>query len=189
MNRTVSTYPARTEETKTQGRWGLHRKAWSMGALGASVVALSFLVLNLMMGRPALETPASLGTLLLYGADAFGMGVQYSAATVLSYTAVHLAAFVALGYALSFAGARMRRYPAWSAAFLLLSAVVVGPMLAVVTAAGEILGVEIRASQIALAHFLALLSMTLWMWRRSPRLRQQFARGGWDHADGVRQSS
>lgn len=189
MDRNVSTYPVHTNQVAPRNKWALHRKAWSMGALGASVVALSFLVLNLLMGRPALETPASLGTLMLYGADAFDIGVQYSVATILSYTAVHLAAFVGLGYGMSFAGSRMKKYPAWSAFFLLLSAVVVGPMIGATTAAGEIMGVEIRASQIALAHFLAILSMSLWMWRNSPALRRHFARGGWDHADGVRQSS
>ena len=71
------------------------REGLAAGLVGAVLVAVWFLVIDLTSGRPFF-TPAALGSALLTGArDA--SAVDISAATVLGYTTVHLTAFLLTG--------------------------------------------------------------------------------------------
>jgi hypothetical protein len=65
------------------------------GAIGAVAVMAWFLVLDLAQGR-VLFTPGALGSALFFGARGIGE-VQVTATTVLGYTGLHLAAFLAVG--------------------------------------------------------------------------------------------
>lgn len=70
------------------------RHGFLAGALGAGTVALFFLVVDLISGRP-LATPSALGA-TLFLAEPFDLGRTPSAALVAGYTAIHSAIFVAL---------------------------------------------------------------------------------------------
>jgi len=65
------------------------------GVIGAAVVAVWFFVFDLARGRPLL-TPALLGTIVFQGVGS-PADVVPTFGTVLGYTVVHLAAFVAFG--------------------------------------------------------------------------------------------
>lgn len=65
------------------------------GLLGAAAVALWFLIIDLMQGRP-FTTPSVLGQVLLFNARAPATSVAVPGA-VAAYTALHLAVFMLLG--------------------------------------------------------------------------------------------
>jgi len=72
------------------------REGLITGLIGAVLVAVWFLIADLMSGRPPFFTPAALGSALLRGATSTE-AVDLSVSTVLGYTVVHLAAFVLTG--------------------------------------------------------------------------------------------
>jgi hypothetical protein len=75
--------------------WSWAALGWVSGFLGAAVVALFFLVIDLMAGRP-LWTPAMLGSALFLGVPLAG---EADSVLVLAagYTAVHLGVFAGVG--------------------------------------------------------------------------------------------
>lgn len=73
------------------------REGLIAGSLGASAVALSFLLIDAIFRQP-LFTPAVLGSALLHGA-AGPAEISLDSATILSYTALHLVAFLGVGLA------------------------------------------------------------------------------------------
>jgi hypothetical protein len=72
------------------------REALVAGLLGASAVAIWFLLVDAVQGRP-LFTPAALGSALFFGARGAD-AVQITAITVLGYTGLHIAAFAVVGF-------------------------------------------------------------------------------------------
>ena len=73
------------------------REGLVTGLLGAVVVAAWFLIVDAISGR-ILFTPAALGSAAFLGARA-AAEVQLNAATILGYTAIHIAAFLLIGLA------------------------------------------------------------------------------------------
>lgn len=71
------------------------REGITVGLIGAAIVMLWFFLVDLAAGMP-LRTPALLGAALFDGAQDM-TAVTPTARLVVGYTAVHLAAFVALG--------------------------------------------------------------------------------------------
>lgn len=65
------------------------------GAIGGSVIALSFLVLDMLQGRP-LFTPSVIGSALFAGADPTAVA-EVRLDMVAYFTVVHFAAFLVLG--------------------------------------------------------------------------------------------
>src|SRR5918999_153286 len=89
------------------------------GLIGAGAVALWFLVLDIARGRP-FYTPAALGSLLFLGASSPD-AVRVDPAMIAGYTAVHLAAFAAVGIVLEWAAVRIERTPGmWLMALITL---------------------------------------------------------------------
>lgn len=72
------------------------REGLITGLIGAVLVAVWFLIADLVASRPAFFTPAALGSALLRGATSVE-AVDISLTTVLGYTIVHVAAFVLTG--------------------------------------------------------------------------------------------
>lgn len=72
------------------------REGLIAGALGASAVAVWFLLVDFAHGRP-LFTPAALGSLMFYGAGGVDQ-VQRTAPVILGYTFVHIVAFMIIGF-------------------------------------------------------------------------------------------
>lgn len=80
------------------------------GLLAATAVALSFLIIDLVF-RQALFTPGALGSVILFGAGS-PAEIQVTGATVLSYTMLHYAAFLAIGIAVAALVTRAEDHPA-----------------------------------------------------------------------------
>lgn len=86
--------------------------SWSVagilaGALGATVIAVFFLIVDVLAGR-ALWTPTALGTALFLG-ERVGADAAPSLPLVLGYTAAHGAVFVSIGMMAAFALVERRR--------------------------------------------------------------------------------
>lgn len=75
--------------------WGAIREGVIAGLIGAVVVAVWFLIIDLAQGRPFF-TPAAIGSAVIGGARA-ASDVDVSALTVLTYTILHFVAFIATG--------------------------------------------------------------------------------------------
>jgi hypothetical protein len=94
------------------------REGGVAGLLGASIVALSFLVIDVLFRQP-LFTPAALGSALLHGVTVPG-AVQVDAATVLAYTALHVVAFLGVGIAAAALLTGAESYPGLIFGFVLV---------------------------------------------------------------------
>ena len=72
-----------------------------VGGLGGGIVAIFFLLFDVITGRPALFTPSLMGSVLFDGASAATVtGVDMAA--VAKYSALHLAAFSLLGFGIAY---------------------------------------------------------------------------------------
>jgi hypothetical protein len=89
----------RTGSISTRAPADLLLDAFSSGALGGSAVALFFLVVDLMDGRP-LFTPSLLGSVLFHGIPAEDVATVRADA-VAYYSIVHVLGFAALGAAIT----------------------------------------------------------------------------------------
>jgi hypothetical protein len=77
------------------GSWSWPAVGWASGFLGAFVVAVFFLVIDLLAGRP-LWTPGALGSALFLG-QRLPPEAHPPLILVVGYTAVHLGVFAGLG--------------------------------------------------------------------------------------------
>lgn len=88
---------------------GIAEDGFVSGVIGGTVVALFVLVVDLFEGRPFF-TPTLLGSLLLFGKSVAEVEAA-RAPVVVSYTAVHMAAFIAVGMAAAYAVSEFERRP------------------------------------------------------------------------------
>lgn len=138
------------------------------GMIGALVVAVWFLILDTMAGRP-LHTPALLGSILLHGISGASQGiVTVEPVAVAAYTAVHFLLFIAVGIALSYAMTLFERFPIMF--FVLLVSFL--SLQAGVFVLDVILGAELfqqlQPWAVIVANVLAAGAMALYQWRRHP---------------------
>src|SRR5918992_2101994 len=142
------------------------------GLIGAGAVAVWFLVLDIARGQP-FYTPAALGAALLLGATSQA-DVQVTLPIVAAYTALHLAAFAAIGLAVEWVAVRVERAPevlrAAVLAFVLLEALFIGVVGAL--SPGGVGAVGYWA--VAVGNILALASMAIWVLATHPKLRGLF---------------
>jgi hypothetical protein len=93
----------RSEAGKTQSDEALDRRAVAQvaedgfvsGVIGGATVAVFFLIVDLLRGQP-FYTPSLLGSIVFQGADPAAVE-EVQAPMVVSYTAVHMAAFIVIG--------------------------------------------------------------------------------------------
>lgn len=143
------------------------------GLIGAALVAAWFLALNTLTGAHPLATPAALGELVMNGPAAVSDGVTVRAATVLGYTAMHVAAFIAFGLAMAGAARVVERRPPLLAVvllpFMMLEAFFYGGLLG----AGPLVFGPGHLFAVGVANLLATIGMGTWIWRRHPSLRRR----------------
>ena len=145
------------------------REGLIVGLIGAVVVAVWFLVIDLAAGR-LFFTPAALGSIVLGGAtDAAAL--QIDALNVLGYTALHVAAFLATGLvAAGIVAYAEDRHP-----YVLLGAVLLFVtfetfFIGLLTVIAQWLLELIPWWSIAVGNLLAALAMGGYLWRRHPAL-------------------
>lgn len=147
----------------TAGR-SILREGVIAGVIGAAVVAVWFLLFDLLAGRP-FHTPAFLGTAVFQGLDA---PVEVSAGPIIGYTILHGFAFIAFGVIAAAVIAASEREPALVIAVVILFACFEAFFLGVVGVLGRT-AVDVPAWwEILLANFLAAVAM---LWYFLPRHR------------------
>jgi len=143
------------------------------GGIGAVTIAVWFLVLDILAGRP-LFTPAALGSALLLGAQIPG-DVQLTAGIIGAYTLVHFAAFFAVGIAIEWGARQLERFPSFWLVSLLAVIVLDVLFVGIVgSLALWVLGV-VGLWAVVVGNLLAVGTMGYRVWLERPELRERFA--------------
>jgi hypothetical protein len=151
------------------------------GALGATGVALWFLVVDIIGGR-LFYTPIALGTAV---SRTLGLGAPTAAVAFVGYTILHYAAFAALGIIIVAVVHRSRAEPTILAAALLVfvasEAAFYAAMLILNVAEG--FG-RFGWAQIAAANILGSVLVGVYLWRKHPGLKGSLDEGLGSVAEG-----
>ncbi len=149
----------------------LYQEGFAAGTVGALTVAVWFLILDLIQGRP-LFTPTLLGTALFKGLGALTTlesGVA-SVDMVIGFTFVHWLVFAIFGCAASRLLGLAERDPNLGFGILLLFIVFEFGFLAVATVFAKPILQEFAWVTILLGNLLAALCMGWYFWRRHPHM-------------------
>ena len=143
------------------------------GVLGATTVALWFLIVDTISGRP-FYTPTILGTGLLGILGPAGSEGAFTHVAV--YTLFHYAAFCAVGIIVTFIIHHAEVEPAVLAGLLILFVAFETGFygLSALLSQAELLG-NLAWYQIAIGNLLAALAMGTYLWRAHPALRNEFS--------------
>ena len=142
------------------------------GTLGAVTIALWFLVLDIINGRP-LFTPTVLGTAIFRG----GAGLEspetlpISFDMVLVFTWLHELVFVVIGGLASLLLAQAEKRPNVGFGIVLLFVVFEFGFVAVAMGLAEGVLHTLTMQAILVGNLLAAAVMVTYLWRRHPRLR------------------
>jgi hypothetical protein len=137
------------------------------GMIGALAVALWFLLLDVVNGRP-LYTPALLGTVLLHGSHAAAADVVIAPVEIAAYTAFHFVAFIVVGTVLSYLFTLFERFPIMFFVILVLFlSLQVGFFFLNLALGTQLLG-KLSAWSVVVGNVLAAAGMALFQWKRHP---------------------
>ena len=137
------------------------------GLVGAVVVALWFFALDVIAGRP-FQTPAALGSALLFGKTA----IEMSARVIVAYCIFHFVAFVLVGVLFTWITERLERRPSFMLFALLF--LILGEALALAnltTYAQWGLG-TLGVWSVTIANLLAIVAMGWYILATHPRMRR-----------------
>ena len=136
------------------------------GTIGGGLVALWYLVLDSIAGRP-LFTPALLGSVLFKGAtDTAAVAIEPQ--VVAWYTAVHFLSFLGIGLIASWLATQFERFPSVWVAILFLFVVFESGFFFLAFAAGRVILGTLGLWTIAIANLLASAGMATYLLRRHP---------------------
>ncbi|TVP46521.1 MAG: hypothetical protein EA350_06975 [Gemmatimonadales bacterium] len=145
-----------------------------VGMIGAVTVAVWFLIIDVITGRP-LFTPATLGSAIFLGVEDLDQ-VEVSAVVVLGYTVVHLVAFILLGLLVLAITRRARKTPPLVLGALLVFVVLQALFIGLLAIAAQFLLGAIAWWSIAVGNLLAGLAMGYFIWQKDPSLREAVRR-------------
>lgn len=154
-------------------RHSIAREGIVAGAIGATGVALWFLIVDTFAGQP-FHTPTILGSALL---SIFGPARGEGALTfIVAYTIFHYAVFAGLGVLLTFVVHRAETEPSMLAVFLILFIIFELGFYGLVAILAETRFLGAMAwYQIALGNLVAATLMGGWVWRGHPALGEELA--------------
>jgi hypothetical protein len=161
------------KETLMLERHRTLREGVISGLLGATAVAVWFLVLDIASGRP-MATPTMLGQSV---ASFFGAGGGAPALTyVLGYTVYHYAAFALVGIVISAIVNNAEREPSMliGLMFLFVAFEVGWYGVTALLSRSEYFG-ALAWYQVMVANLVAALTIGVYMWRSHPALLGRFA--------------
>ena len=145
------------------------------GMIGATVVAVWFLLFDVMLREPFF-TPSLIGSVIFLGIDAH-LVTSVNTSMVWAYTGLHGAVFLIAGTVLAWMFSLVERNPQFGLVlvllFLLFQSVVFGFEVAIVPSLVGVLG----AWAVALANLLAAVAMFWFLLRRRPRALTQLRAG------------
>lgn len=163
----------RAERPEKRGHHTI-REGIIAGIVGASSVALWFFVLDVIQGR-LLFTPAALGSSFLFGARNTS-DVQITAATVLGYTLVHAAVFIAIGLLSARLIHAAQKRPIILLGMILLFVTLEVFFVGLMAIIASWLIDALSWWTIAIANLIAGVSMGIYLLRTHPKLKQQLRR-------------
>ena len=132
------------------------------GLVGATVVAVWFLLVDLLAGSP-LHTPAALGSALLLGAED-ATEIELNVGVLAVYSLLHLSAFIAVGMAFSWMVQQLHRAPPFGARALTVLLAIEGLFLGSLGMASGWIVQEMGWVTILVANGLAVAGMSAWIW-------------------------
>jgi hypothetical protein len=145
------------------------------GMIGALAVAIWFLIIDLMNGRP-LFTPALLGTVLLHGSQAAAQTIFIAPVEIAAYTAFHFLAFLFVGLALSYLVTLFERFPIMFFVILVLFLCLqVGFFFLNLALGAQLLG-KLSPWSVIVGNVLAAAGMAAFLWRRHPSVMRGIER-------------
>ncbi len=166
--------PAQAESAPQMSLAAVLNDGLYAGVIGASIVALWFLIVDTIAGH-AFHTPTLLGTLLIRGVDEVGK-TAVDAPMVAAYTAIHVVVFVAVGIVASYLITLFDRYPAAGIALIFLFAFFeVGFFVVSAALGGGLLG-RLGPWSVGAANLLSAAGMAAYLWYRHPHLKQSLGR-------------
>ncbi len=170
VTRTDATSPA-VEGPDALDRERLYQDGIVAGVIGAATIAVWFLIVDTMRGRP-LQTPALLGTALFRPGElaAAAGGGPISFEMVLMYTWVHGLVFCVLGGIASWLLAQAEGNPNLGFGILLLFVVFEFGFVLVAMLFAEPVLRAITWPAVLLGNLLAAAAMAAYFWRRHPNL-------------------
>ena len=139
------------------------------GAVGAGTIAVWFLLLDTIEGRP-LYTPSVLGTALVRGGEALSATLPVNMEMVVNFTWIHLLAFLLIGLAASKLVELAERDANLGFGLVLLFVVFEFGFIAVFSIVAEEVLQVISWPSILVGNLLAAAAMGLVFWRRHPHL-------------------
>lgn len=151
------------------------------GLIGAVVVALWFLIFDLMGGRPFF-TPAALGSALFLGASGLD-AVSITFVTVAGYTIVHVSAFVVTGFIVSAIAVEAEEAPALVIGAVMLFVAFEAFFMGLLAMVAEFLLGALAWWTIAVGNVLAAVTMGWYIWMKHPKLRAALAEDPLDRTD------
>lgn len=155
-------------EKMAQPRRSVLREGIITGLIGATVVALWFLLFDFARGKP-LFTPALLGNTLFYGVNN-PIGLEITLGPVLGYTIIHGLAFIAFGVIAASVMSVSESEPAVFVAFVILFACFEVFILGVVGALGQSMLGALVWWAILIGNLLASAAMIWYLVREHPGL-------------------
>jgi hypothetical protein len=143
------------------------------GLIGAGVVAVWFLIIDMGRGQPFF-TPGALGSALFLGSTDLS-AVNVSSATVLGYTIVHIGAFIVTGFVAAAVACYAEDTPPLILAGVLLFVAFEAFFMGLMALAAEFLLGPLAWWAIAVGNLLASVAMGWYLWVKHPKLRQVLA--------------
>jgi hypothetical protein len=149
------------------------REGFVAGLIGAAAVALWFLFVDAINGRPFF-TPAMLGSALFWGLRDPAL-VQVAFATVVGYTMVHVLAFVVVGVIAAALAYEVELFPSTLFIVVVFFAIFeFGFYIVVAVLAQPLLG-ALAWWNVAIGNAIAALGMGYYLWRMHPKLKEQLS--------------
>jgi hypothetical protein len=137
------------------------------GMIGALAVAIWFLILDSIQGRP-FYTPALLGTVMLHGGDVAANGPVIAPLEIAAYTAFHFVVFIVVGFGLSWMMNLFEKFPIMFFVLLVLFLALQIGFFGLNLALGAKLLGHLPAWTVITANLLAAGGMAFYQWKRHP---------------------
>jgi len=151
------------------------------GLIGAGIVAVWFLVFDVLRGRPFF-TPAALGSALFLGSNTVDT-VSIEAATVIGYSLVHLVAFAVTGFFAAVIVTAADDTPPLIIGAVMFFAVFEAFFMGLLAMIAEFLLGSMAWWTIAVGNVMASIGMGMYLWERHPKLRAALAANPLDRTD------
>ena len=155
------------------GSQRIWKEGLAAGLIGAAAVALWFLIVDLVAGKPFF-TPAMLGSAVFWGArDPAQVQVTYAA--VIGYTMIHILAFCLVGTIAAALASLVESFP--STLFLVVVFFAIfefGFYVLVAVVAQALLG-ALAWWTVALGNLIAAAGIGYYLWRAHPKIRETLA--------------